>query len=130
MTKFGIITGVRARKNFLSGLAPKYYWFNTMLTKKEIPRPNRLALLEATILPDYCPMLDMKLNYDGTGRDGWSRGEDSPSLGRINSSIGYEIGNIHIISWRANRIKNDSTPEELMRIALYMQKLTKNVLHV
>lgn len=101
-----------------------------MLTKKEIPRPNRLALLEATILPDYCPMLDMKLNYDGTGRDGWSRGEDSPSLDRINSSIGYEIGNIHIISWRANRIKNDSTPEELMRIALYMQKLTKNVLHV
>jgi hypothetical protein len=45
-----------------------------------------------------------------------------PSLDRIDSSKGYELHNIQVISWRANRIKNDATPEELRMLADYMEK--------
>jgi len=125
MTKFGISTKVQKRDNFLRGKEPKYYWLNHMLTRKEVSRVDRLVLLETLVVPDYCPMLGCRLKYEGTGMSGWSRQDDAPSLDRIDSSIGYVSDNVQIISWRANRIKNDSTPEELMLIASYMQKLKK-----
>lgn len=43
--------------------------------------------------------------------------DDSYSLDRIDSSKGYIKGNVWVISLRANRIKNDSTPDELRLIA-------------
>jgi len=122
LEKFGIDTPQRKRKSFLKGKDPKYYWLNKMLCKREIPKTDRLMILENIEVPDYCPCLDIKLNYDGTGREGYSRNEDSPSLDRIDSSKGYSMANIQIISWRANRIKNDSTPEELLKIATYMKR--------
>lgn len=125
MTKFGISTGVRERKNFLRDKEPKYYWLNHMLTRKEVLREERLSILASLEVPDFCPMLGCKLNYEGVGSSGWTREDNSPSIDRVDSSLGYTIGNIQIISWRANRIKNDSTPEELMKIALYMQGLKK-----
>jgi hypothetical protein len=82
-------------------------------------------MLNNTKLPSVCPMLGKPLNYEGTGREGYTREEYSPSLDRIDSSKGYTKDNIQVISWRANRIKNDSTPEELMMIAKYMQQLTE-----
>lgn len=30
--------------------------------------------------------------------------------------------NVHVISGKANRIKNDATPEEIMKVANFMQK--------
>jgi hypothetical protein len=131
LTKYGLSTNVKVRKNFLRDKAPKYYWFNKMLTLKQVEKSERTLLLACTNIPDYCPMLGIPLNYDGTGIEGdWSRKDNSPSLDRIDSSKGYTKGNIHVISWRANRIKNDSTPEELMQIAKYMVNLTRNTLQV
>lgn len=51
------------------------------------------------------------LIYNGVKQD------NSYSLDRIDSSKGYVKGNIWVISLRANRIKNDSTPQELRLIA-------------
>jgi hypothetical protein len=131
LTKYGLNTNVKIRKNFLRDKEPKYYWFNKMLTLKQIDKKERTILLETMDIPDFCPMLGIKLNYDGTGiESNWSRNDTSPSLDRIKSDLGYTKDNIHIISWRANRIKNDSTPEELMKIAKYMDNLTKNTLQV
>lgn len=39
--------------------------------------------------------------------------DTSPSLDRIDSSLGYVEGNVWVISTRANRIKSDATLEEL-----------------
>jgi hypothetical protein len=130
MTKFGLKTSLRERKNFLVDKEPKYYWFNKMLTTKQIPIEERRILLEDIDIPDNCPMLGIQLNYDGVIGEGWTRKDNSPSLDRKDNSKGYTKDNIHIISWRANRIKNDSTPEELMSIANYMYKLTKNTLQL
>ncbi|MFA5142511.1 MAG: hypothetical protein WC471_06100 [Candidatus Woesearchaeota archaeon] len=130
MTKFGLVTGSRKRKNFLRDKEPKYYWFNHALTRKGLPKSQRTEILATFVVPDNCPMLGIQLNYDGTGGEGWSREDNSPSIDRINSTLGYTKENIQIISWRANRIKNDSTPEELMMIAQYMSNLTKKELQV
>lgn len=123
--KFGIHTPFRKRKSTLGLRGPKAYWLNHALTRKVADKDLRARLLETLELPDECPMLGIPLNYEGGERagDGWGRTDSSPSLDQIRPSEGYAEGNVQIISWRANRIKNDSTPEELMRIAEYMKKL-------
>jgi hypothetical protein len=131
LTKFGIATGQRKCKNFLKDKEPKYYWLNRILATKKIPKEERLILLDSMLLPDFCPIFNIKLNYNGNGMEGgWSRTDDSPSLDRIDSTKGYTKDNIQVISWRANRIKNDSTPEELLLLAEYMLRLTKKDLQV
>lgn len=71
------------------------------------------SLTFATIdWPSHCPVLGIKLDYEAVGRQ-----EDSVSFDRLDPSKGYEDGNVVIVSWRANRIKNDGTPEEHQKIA-------------
>lgn len=67
---------------------------------------------EDIMVPDRCPILNIPLQYHrGVKQD------NSYSLDRIDSSKGYIKGNVWVISLRANRIKNDSTPQELRLIA-------------
>ena len=47
-------------------------------------------------------------------------------MDRINPTKGYVKGNIWVISLRANRIKNDSTPQELRLIADKVEKAIKS----
>lgn len=60
-------------------------------------------------IPTNCPILGIEL-FVGSGRCG----PNSPSLDRINSSIGYVPGNVQVISNKANTIKNNATLEELV----------------
>ena len=122
LEKFGIPTPMRTKKSFLRDKPPKYYWFNKMLIGKEISKPNRRRMLETIEPPEYCPVSGVKLNYSGTGTEGWSRGEDSPSIDQVDAGKGYTIDNIAIMSWRANRIKNDGTAEEHRQIADFIDK--------
>ena len=70
------------------------------------------------VIPEYCPALGLKLQpvYGVTGRD------SSPSLDRIDNNEGYVKGNVAVISFRANTLKNNATAEELRAIADYMDK--------
>jgi len=45
-----------------------------------------------------------------------------PSLDRKVPALGYVKTNIFVISFRANRIKSDSTVEELKSILTYMEE--------
>jgi hypothetical protein len=47
--------------------------------------------------------------------------ENSPSFDRIIPELGYIIGNVKVISWRANRIKSNSTLKELELLVSYLQ---------
>lgn len=60
------------------------------------------------VIPDTCPILGIPL-YKGT----WYKNDNSPSIDRKNSSLGYTKDNIWVISRRANTIKNDATLAEL-----------------
>jgi hypothetical protein len=130
LTKYGITTPVRERKNFLRDKEPKVFWLDRILRVKKISKADRVKLLESMNIPDLCPIFNIPLNYDGVEKQGWTRTDNSPSLDRIDSNKGYTMDNIHIISWRANRIKNDSTVEELRMLADYMEALTKNNLQL
>jgi hypothetical protein len=68
--------------------------------------------------PDVCPILGKPLNYFAEFRE-----EFSPSFDRIDNNLGYVSGNVQIISWRANRIKNDGTATEHRKIADYLDSL-------
>jgi len=47
---------------------------------------------------------------------------NSPSLDRIDNTKGYTPDNVVVVSNRANSIKRDATPDELMAVAkFYMQ---------
>jgi hypothetical protein len=70
--------------------------------------------------PTHCPILGLELDYFSE-----TRMENSPSFDRIDPSKGYVTGNVVVLSWRANRIKNDGTVEEHEKIAQYLRDNTK-----
>lgn len=62
-------------------------------------------------IPDVCPVLGIKLQCgDRKNHDA------APTLDRITSELGYVAGNVIVVSYRANRIKNDATLVELKQI--------------
>ena len=73
------------------------------------------------IVPDKCPILgiDLKKTQGPIARN-------SPSVDRIDNSKGYIKGNVQVISYRANTMKNDASPEELIRFADWVYKNYKS----
>ncbi len=66
-------------------------------------------------IPEVCPIFGIKLEQScGRPKD------NSPSLDRLDSSKGYIPGNVVVISYRANHIKNNGTADEHRRIADFM----------
>lgn len=68
------------------------------------------------VLPDICPILGIPLVF-GDGK----RTDNSPSLDRIIPKLGYVVGNIAVISFRANMIKSLGTADEHRKIAHYIE---------
>ncbi len=68
-------------------------------------------------IPEFCPLLGIKIKLDG-----FKNKVDSPSLDRIDSNKGYTKDNVWIISSRANIIKNNATVEELELIVQNLKK--------
>jgi hypothetical protein len=68
--------------------------------------------------PEKCPILGLELDYFAE-----SRQENSPSFDRVDPSRGYVAGNVVVVSWRANRIKNDGSANEHRLIADYLDTL-------
>ena len=69
-----------------------------------------------------CPALGIKMI---AGEPIASAMDTAPSLDRLIPELGYVKGNVVVVSNRANRIKNDSTPEELMSVAKFYAKIFK-----
>lgn len=68
---------------------------------------------EDIIVPILCPILNTPMPR-GTSY--------APSLDRIDPLKGYVKGNIQVISWKANVMKNDATKEELEAFAHWVLK--------
>jgi hypothetical protein len=62
------------------------------------------------VIPEVCPILGIPIIV--TSRKG--RQDNSPSLDKIDNSLGYIKGNVQVISWLANNIKGNRTQEELV----------------
>lgn len=72
---------------------------------------------EDIIIPEFCPVLGIKLEH---GTKGFH--ESSPSIDRIDSTKGYIRGNVAIMSFRANRLKHDATKEEVRKLLEWMER--------
>lgn len=70
----------------------------------------------------HCPVLGIELNW--TYKDPEKSGklqDNSPSIDRINPLLGYDKGNIAIISWKANRLKSHLTLDEARKLIAWWQ---------
>ena len=98
----------------------EFYYLLTNAKK----RANDLGLpftIDASdvVVPLVCPVLGIPL-FRNKGSKG--QGSNSPSLDRIIPQLGYVKGNVIVMSSLANRIKNDSTPNQVMAVALWFAK--------
>ena len=90
-------------------------------TINQIKRRSTKKGIECTItkadlvIPELCPVLGIPLD-----RSSNTRSDNSPSVDRIDNTKGYTVDNIRVISWRANRLKNDASIDEIEAILKYM----------
>jgi len=73
---------------------------------------------EDIFIPDICPVFNIPL-VRGNGKTI----ENSPSLDRIDSNLGYVKGNIMVMSHKANRLKNNATVEDLRLLLEFLEGL-------
>ena len=108
----------------------------SMMASNAIQRAKKRGLLHAShaelkaeinrqlMANDYrCPIFGTKFERNTSSR---GAGDTSPTLDKIIPSKGYVLGNLQVISAKANRIKNDATPEELMLVAQHSMRMIAN----
>ena len=79
--------------------------------------PFSVTLSDLQSLPsEICPILGVELVWGG-------RGPNSVTLDKKVPDKGYIEGNVHWISFRANRLKNDSTKEENVKLYEWFQTI-------
>jgi len=69
------------------------------------------------VIPEFCPILGIRLER-GKG----TVLPSSPTLDRIVQSQGYIKGNVQVISYRANSMKNDASPSEIIAFCTWALK--------
>ncbi len=75
---------------------------------------------EDIIIPKKCPIFNIPLHYSEGGKT-----DNSPTIDRINNSNGYTKENIVVISYKANRIKNNATIDELRKLSEFYMRAAK-----
>lgn len=118
------------RKNKKDELGDYYTEYNSRFrTKNPIPyllhsakarakRKNIEFSLEKEdlVVPDVCPVLKIPIfTQAGNGKS-----PNSPSLHRINCSLGYTKDNTIVISWRANDLLKNGSLEEFVKIVEFL----------
>lgn len=93
--------------------------YERKMLKNAKERANRkgidFELEESDIeIPYLCPLLGIKLREV---KDLQGQADNSPSLDRIDNSLGYVKGNVWVVSALANRIMTNATPEQIMMVA-------------
>ncbi len=73
--------------------------------------------IEDISYPEFCPVLGLRLE-----RNAGIANTNSPSVDRIDPTKGYVKGNIQVISNKANTMKSNATPEELLMFADWIYK--------
>lgn len=71
--------------------------------------------IEDIVIPDVCPVFGYPLQV--SRGDGHGGKYNSPSVDRIDNTLGYVKGNIQIISNLANAMKSTASPEQLLLFA-------------
>jgi hypothetical protein len=83
--------------------------------KTDFEGAAELAIYLRKIAPQKCPVFGVPLT---TGKE--IAHDFSPSVDKIIPSKGYTRGNIQIISYKANKMKQDATPKQLIQFAKWV----------
>lgn len=82
------------------------------------------SLTEAdVVIPERCPVLGIELS--ARGGVGYGHYDATPTIDRIEPSLGYVPGNVAVISGRANRIKSNGSADEHEKVATWMRKMAR-----
>ena len=97
------------------------FWKRILLYSAK-QRATKLGLpfsitLDDIQIPETCPVFGFKLAISKK-----QASFNSPSLDRITPVKGYVSGNVIVVSYRANVLKRDASPDELMKLALFYQE--------
>lgn len=80
-------------------------------------------------LDNLCPIIKMPFSLFEIDKKGSKRNPMAPSLDRLTPSLGYVVGNIAVISTRANISKSDITdPEIFRRMAQWIEKINERII--
>lgn len=77
--------------------------------------------LEDIHVPHICPALGIPL-VQGLGKPH----AGSPTLDRVIPTLGYVRGNVAVISYKANAMKQDADPEQLRRVATWLDSVSQS----
>ncbi len=106
-----MLAALRGRATHGKSKTPEYaMWQNARRRAREENLPFTLKL-EDIHVPELCPVFGCVMQ-----RGKKLAQENSPSLDRVDPEKGYVPGNVWVICWRANRIKNNATIPELERL--------------
>ncbi len=88
-------------------------------TKRNIPfNLTHMDLFEIFPRDGLCPILSVTLVID-------CHHPHNASVDRLKPEFGYTVGNVAIISARANSIKNNATSTEIMLVAEWLAKIER-----
>lgn len=76
--------------------------------------------IEDLSVPEICPILGIPIKCGTKGNY-----SNTPSLDRKDNNRGYVVGNVQVISMKANTMKNDATAEQLIAFANWINKNIK-----
>lgn len=97
-----------------------YFYRGAKGSAKKRGIPFSITLDDMPEIPTHCPVFGFPLEMTLKGNS-----PRAPSLDRIDTTKGYEPGNIEFISWRANYLKRNGTLEEFELLVAHMRKSAK-----
>ena len=108
-------TDRRAWKHGLTGTVEHQMWSHAKLRAKRDGVPFAIKVTDI-LIPERCPILGIRL-VRGKGHPL----PCSPSLDRIVPALGYVVGNVAVISHRANRLKGNMPLSTLLAICKWVE---------
>ena len=99
-----------SKENYKNNTREYNIWHRAKTRSKASGLEFNLELTDI-VIPELCPVFKVPFITGDT--------DLTPSIDRIDPTKGYIKGNIIIISNKANRIKSNATPEEIMQVAQF-----------
>jgi hypothetical protein len=107
------------KQNEYRNSRPEWYMHYKAKRRARIKKIDFDIEVSDVVMPKTCPVFKKyelkKETSDTGGPKPWS-----PSLDRIDNTKGYVKGNVQVISNKANTMKGNATPEELLQFAFWI----------
>ncbi len=101
----------------------KLLWSNlkSSAKKRDIPFTLLLSDMDEIGIPIVCPILGIPLHFNRHKVE-----DNSISFDRIDSSKGYSLDNVIVISYRANKLKSNATIDEMKKIVDFYSQIIQS----